>query len=99
MISCYSHYFKMLFVVVVVVVVVVVCSLFQCEGHGGSGAAIYAGQEMVKILEETAQYKQYVAAKDPGQIELLGAALRQAFLDADELLRAYQDTGASDRSG
>lgn len=54
---------------------------------------------MVQILEETAQFQQYVAAKDPSQIELFGAALRQTFLDADVQLRAFQDTGASDRSG
>lgn len=69
------------------------------DGHGGSGAAIYAGREMVRILEETAQYKQYAAANDPNQIELLGEALRQAFLDADVQLRAYQESGASDTSG
>jgi serine/threonine protein phosphatase PrpC len=53
----------------------------------------------VQILEDTAQYKQYVAAKDPSQINLLGEALRQAFLTADELLREDQESGASDRSG
>lgn len=54
---------------------------------------------MVQILEETAQYQQYLTAKDPSKIELLGAAMRQAFLNADEQLREHQDSGASDRSG
>ena len=68
-------------------------------GHGGSGAAIYAGKHMVRILEESEAYKQYVSLQDPSKIDLLGEGLRQAFLSADEQLRAYQDEETSDHSG
>jgi protein phosphatase 2C family protein 2/3 len=68
-------------------------------GHGGSGAAKFADQMMIEILEATPQYKAYVNAKDPSKIELLGEAMRQSFFDADEQLRAFQETGQSDHSG
>lgn len=69
------------------------------DGHGGSGAAIFAGQNMVEILEETEQFKQYVEANDPFQVALLGAAMRQAFCNADQLLREAHDRGDVDGSG
>lgn len=69
------------------------------DGHGGSGAAIYAGEKMIEVLEATSQYKAYVKANDPSKIELLGEALRQSFLDIDDQLRAFQDSGQSDHSG
>mmetsp|Transcript_35359 Transcript_35359/g.65971 ORF Transcript_35359/g.65971 Transcript_35359/m.65971 type:complete len:304 (+) Transcript_35359:98-1009(+) len=69
------------------------------DGHGGSGAAIYAGQKMVSVLEATAQYKEYVAAQDPNKIDLLGDALRQSFIDIDDQLREFQESGMSDTSG
>lgn len=69
------------------------------DAHGGSGAAIFAGANMVQILEETEAYKQYVSLGDASQIKLLGEALRQAFLSADAQLREYQDMETSDRSG
>lgn len=69
------------------------------DGHGGSGTAIFAGKKMIAILENTRQYKEYVTQNDPSNIELFGTALRQAFLNADEILRELQESGECDTSG
>jgi len=60
------------------------------DGHGGAGSAIFAGHNFVKILEDTSKYKEYLAAKDPSKIQILGDALRQAFLNADVYLKEKQ---------
>lgn len=60
------------------------------DGHGGAGAAIYAEREMIPSLERTQEWKTYVStgAKD---MNLLGEALKRAFLSIDQDMRAFQD--------
>lgn len=53
----------------------------------------------MQILEGNDKFKQYVAARDVGQIELLGASLRETFLMIDMKLRAEQEEDSSKRSG
>jgi serine/threonine protein phosphatase PrpC len=71
------------------------------DGHGGAGAAIYTEKHLVNIIEDTKEWKEYVAtpaaARDPAQI---GRALEAAFLAIDVKLRHYQEnyTPTSDRA-
>ena len=57
--------------------------------HGGGGAAKYAAANMVQFLEKTALWKSYISG-GASDINLLGEALAQAFLDIDVALRAHQ---------
>ena len=70
------------------------------DGHGGAGAAIWAAGRLIGILEETVQWKEYLQG-DKEDAALVGVALRQSFLTADEQLRAFQDEGGpgADTSG
>jgi len=65
------------------------------DGHGGAGAAIFAAANLVDILQSRALWKQYL---DNGavDIDLLGEALGQAFVEADVQLRSKQDEGRGD---
>lgn len=67
------------------------------DGHGGSGAAIYAAKNLVQCIENTPLWKEYVFGGREN-VELLGQALQQAFLTLDEDLRRYQER-AGDPSG
>lgn len=60
------------------------------DGHGGAGAAIFAGANMVRILEETPAFQDY--KNNPDNMELLGECLRQAFLASDKELASRQET-------
>ncbi len=62
------------------------------DGHGGAGAALWVGNNLMHFLEETREWKEYVAAQTE-MPELVGRALCQAFLDADAALRVLQDKG------
>ena len=66
--------------------------------HGGSGAALFASVNMINFIEATEQWSEYLksGAKDSN---LLGEALRQAFLDIDVALRNRQATDSYDSSG
>lgn len=70
------------------------------DGHGGKGAAIWIEKVLISYLEKTSDWKKYVAAGEENP-ELVGSALRQAFLDADAALRILQDRGGTgmDTSG
>lgn len=68
------------------------------DGHGGSGAAEYASKNMVRIIEETEEWKEYIA----GGVEctdLVGRAFIKAYLDTDILLRKHQKSISGDSSG
>jgi serine/threonine protein phosphatase PrpC len=67
------------------------------DGHGGGGAAIFAAKNLIDIIENTSQWKQYVEEGNENY-QLLGEALQQAFLDLDKELRASQGRG-TDTSG
>jgi protein phosphatase 1B len=62
------------------------------DGHGGAGAAIWVAANLVAILEDTVEWGTYTAAGKDNP-ELVGKALRSAFLQADAALRAFQDEG------
>lgn len=68
------------------------------DGHGGSGAALFASINMINFIEATEQWSEYLknGAKDS---KLLGEALSQAFLDIDAALRTRQATDSYDSSG
>lgn len=68
------------------------------DGHGGSGAAIYAAKVIVDTLEAQALWKQYVA-DGARNIELLGEALTQTLVEVDIIMRAHQKTPGQDNSG
>ena len=63
------------------------------DGHGGSGAALYAEQHMVPTLERSGEWRQYL---DGGatDLALLGNALKRAFIVIDEQMRKHQDSTA-----
>lgn len=56
------------------------------DGHGGSSSAEFAEKNLVEFLENTSEYKRYTKEKDLHNVELLGQAIRQAFLDVDNAL-------------
>lgn len=60
------------------------------DGHGGAGAAIYAAKNLVSFIERTAEWRQYVEGGDEENVQLVGSALQQAFLDLDVELRNHQ---------
>jgi len=69
------------------------------DGHAGAGAAKYAHDNIIEILEATDEWKQYLQAgtEDP---ELMGRAFIAAFLVLDEKMRVYQKTtNGHDTSG
>lgn len=69
------------------------------DGHGGAGAAEFAAENLIRIVESTTEWKEYVnsSVKDPAKCKL---ALEEAFLKIDEELRAFQGTsGGVDTSG
>eukprot|EP00595_Chromulina_sp_UTEXLB2642_P001524 CAMPEP_0196766928 /NCGR_PEP_ID=MMETSP1095-20130614/32909_1 /TAXON_ID=96789 ORGANISM="Chromulina nebulosa, Strain UTEXLB2642" /NCGR_SAMPLE_ID=MMETSP1095 /ASSEMBLY_ACC=CAM_ASM_000446 /LENGTH=334 /DNA_ID=CAMNT_0042131993 /DNA_START=108 /DNA_END=1112 /DNA_ORIENTATION=- len=59
------------------------------DGHGGAGSAIFAEKHMVEIIEQTPQWKKYLAS-GATDMQSLGESLIQAFLDIDVALRKYQ---------
>ena len=61
------------------------------DGHGGSGAALYAEQHMIPTLERTAEWGSYVEG-GATDITLLGSALKRAFVLIDEQMRRQQDS-------
>mmetsp|Transcript_27472 Transcript_27472/g.27696 ORF Transcript_27472/g.27696 Transcript_27472/m.27696 type:complete len:334 (+) Transcript_27472:81-1082(+) len=65
------------------------------DGHGGAGAAIYAAANLVKILEASSKWNEYVqnGAED---VEVLGEALSQTFIEVDVQLRKKQDESRGD---
>jgi protein phosphatase PTC2/3 len=66
------------------------------DGHGGVGAANFAEQHLVEVIEDTSQWKQYLRDQN---IETLGEALIAAFLELDRLLRMHQKAVGNDSSG
>jgi serine/threonine protein phosphatase PrpC len=69
------------------------------DGHGGSGAAIYAGENIVSFIQNTPQWADYCKG-GATDIDLLGKAMTQAFENIDSEMRKHQDsTGGHDTSG
>ncbi len=69
------------------------------DGHAGAGAAKYAAEHIVKYVEDSEHWKSYQAGgcKD---IQLLGAAMTDAFLVVDEHMRNHQThVSTDDNSG
>lgn len=67
------------------------------DGHGGAGAAHYAAKNLVPTLMNTQQWKTYVNSGE--NMEILGEALAQAFMDVDVNLREHQGRNKTDTSG
>ena len=68
------------------------------DGHGGDGAAKFAGERLVSTLERTSEWTEYLegGAADP---HLLGRAMSEAFMQLDVALRARQAADNVDSSG
>lgn len=70
------------------------------DGHAGAGAAHYSAKHMVRILENTAEWKQYLQEDTTSNMKLLGEAMAQTFLKIDQELRPHQEgTNGQDTSG
>eukprot|EP01041_Mallomonas_annulata_P011664 gene11664-24434_t len=65
------------------------------DGHGGGGAALFASATLVNTLQSIPQWNQYIqsGAED---INLLGEALTNSFVELDILLRRKQDGSLGD---
>lgn len=61
------------------------------DGHCGKGAAIYAEQHLISVIESTEEWKQYVDSGDERTPASLGAALSVSFLRIDEMMRPFQN--------
>jgi len=69
------------------------------DGHAGAGAAKYASENFVKAIEATAPWQTYLQ-DGVDDVELVGRALTEAFVNIDADLRAYQGTtNGRDTSG
>lgn len=68
------------------------------DGHGGAGAAKYAATNLVATIEKTDQWKAYVDG-GAADVEYLGNALREAFLNVDKDMREFQNSVSNDTSG
>lgn len=72
------------------------------DGHGGDGAAKYAGGNMVAVLERTKQWLEYrdkFKSEGSEDMSLLGDALIQTFLNIDVDIKYQQGMNRRDRSG
>ncbi len=69
------------------------------DGHAGAGAAKYASKNMVAFLEKSEEWSKYLDGNCQN-IELLGDALINAFVEIDEKMKLHQDsTYGKDTSG
>jgi len=74
------------------------CSVF--DGHGGSGAAIFAAERLIQLIEDSPEWKEY--ATDPAGDDhvIIGKVMTRAYFEMDRILRIHQDNDTSaDKSG
>ena len=70
------------------------------DGHGGAGAAKFAEEHLVRLLEESSEWKAYASNPSQDDPEVVGRVLKQAYFEMDRILRQHQDTNKSaDTSG
>lgn len=76
-------------------------SLFAIfDGHGGAGAAIFAAEHLIRLVEESSEWKAYAMNADQDDAEIIGRVLRSAYFEMDKILRHHQETNKSaDTSG
>lgn len=69
------------------------------DGHAGAGAAKFAASNFVAVIEETQEWKDYLAG-DCKNVAKLAEALTRAFVIVDERLRIHQESSQGrDSSG
>lgn len=69
------------------------------DGHAGAGAAKYAHDNVINFLEQSEEWKEYLAGGVENH-ELVGRAMIATFLMLDEKMRVYQQTtNGHDTSG
>ena len=70
------------------------------DGHGGSGAALFAADNLVRTIQGINEWKQYVESGE-NNVEKLGDSLANAYLELDMALRRKQENGpyGEDSSG
>lgn len=65
------------------------------DGHGGSGAAEYAAEHLLSVVEQSAPWKQYLEQLANGggdnDKELIGKALSHSFMAIDVDIRRHQE--------
>jgi serine/threonine protein phosphatase PrpC len=59
------------------------------DGHGGAGAAIYAANNLIRVIESTEDWKMYLENGEESP-KLVGDALTQAYFKIDEEIRVDQ---------
>lgn len=69
------------------------------DGHGGAGAAHYAGAHMVSTLESVPSWKLYLKGGPSTDPSCIGQAMKEAFIKLDADIRKHQDRTPGDRSG
>ena len=70
------------------------------DGHGGAGAAIFAGQKLIQLIEDTPEWKEYAADPNLDDPEMVGKAMVKAYFECDRVLRQFQETDSTaDTSG
>lgn len=76
-------------------------SLFAIfDGHGGAGAAIFAADNLIRLIEETDEWKNYIASNGAENPELIGNSIKKAYFEMDRILRIHQETvNSADTSG
>jgi len=76
-------------------------SLFAIfDGHGGAGAAIFAADNLIRLIEETSEWKTYAANPEKDDPEAVGQAMKIAYFEMDRILRIHQETvKGADTSG
>ena len=66
------------------------------DGHGGSGAAKYAAANLISVVEKSESWNAYLkefeeGGEGAGSAELIGEALKEAFMQIDLDIRKAQD--------
>ena len=74
------------------------CCVF--DGHGGSGAALFASEKLIQLIEETPEWQEYAAKAEQDDPEIIGKTMSKAYFEMDRILRTHQDTvSTADKSG
>ena len=69
------------------------------DGHGGAGAAIYAADTLLRLIEETPEWRAYAADPELDDGAVVGKILTACYFEMDRILRIHQESGKGDSSG
>lgn len=83
---------KIVVIIITVIIIVISTKFIHSSRHGGSGSAEFASKNMIRIIEETIQWNEYVKG-NAQDVELLQKAITLAFFICDDELRIKQGQG------